>query len=541
MPSFRTAPTAIVAAILVIAFAAPAAAQSPGAVHFAKAAESNFDVFTSSPTDAQKTWMQAHYDRMRAYSPYFDSRLSWFSNAWAYQDLYAIYRTSAVATEHPEWILKDAAGNKLYIPFGCSGGVCPQYAGDFGNPAFRSWWIQGAASKMSKGYRGLFADDVNMEWRVGSGTGAFVAPKDPRTGTTMTQADWRRYMAEFTEQIRAAFPTKEIVHNALWFAGCGTASDSCWSDPYIRRELLAADYIELERGVNDPGITGGAGRYGYETFVNRVDWLHTQGRAVVYDARASTAAAREYGLATYFLTSNGRDLLGSDPGGTPTDWWTGYDAQLGDPSSVRYSWNGLFRRDFQYGTVLVNQPGATSKTVALGATLTDLAGVQKSSVTLGPASGAVLRGAGAPAPTPTPTPTPTATSVEKASGRPAKASSIEKQSLNAQRGVDANTSTRWSSRDRDGEWWQVDLGRTRSVHTVEIDWERAYATRYRILTSTDGVKFTLAAEVTATAPALRRTTFAARGARYVRILGLARVRAEWGISFWEARVFGPAD
>ena len=326
--------------------------------------------------------MRAHYARMRAYSPYFDSRLAWFPDAWAYQDAYAVYRGQALATQHPDWILKDAQGNNLYIPFGCSGGVCPQYAADFGNPAFRDWWIAQAAQTMAKGYRGLFIDDVNMEWRVGNGSGQFVAPQDPRTGTTMTEANWRRYLAEFTEQIRQALPGKEIVHNAIWFAGCGQTADSCWSDPYIRRELLAADVIELERGVNDGGITGGGGRFGYDTFMARVDWLHSQGKSVIYDAQASTAAAREYGLASYFLTSTGGDYLGNDPGGTPTDWWTGYDVNLGDPQAGRYNWNGLLRRDYQNGYVLINKPGAATVTVSLGGTYTDLAGVSKSSVTL---------------------------------------------------------------------------------------------------------------------------------------------------------------
>src|SRR5215207_1038279 len=383
MPSFRTAPAAIVAVILAVVFAAPAAAQtSPGSVHFAKAAESSFDVFTSAPTDAQKTWMRSHYARMRAYSPYFDSRLSWFSDAWAYQDLYAIYRTSSLATEHPEWILKDSAGNKLYIPFGCSNGVCPQYAADFGNPAFRSWWIQKAVATMAKGYRGLFADDVNLDWRVGSGTGAFVAPRDPRTGTTMTLANWRRYMAEFTEQMRAALPGKEIVHNAIWFAGCGSAADSCWSDPQIRRELLAADYVDLERGLNDAGITGGGGRWGYESFMARIDWLHGQGKAVVFDSQATAAAGREYGLANYLLVSTGRDLLGNDPGGTPADWWEGYDVQLGAPKSGRYDWNGLVRRDFDHGYVLVNKPGGTRRTVELPAGSTGPGGGARAAVAL---------------------------------------------------------------------------------------------------------------------------------------------------------------
>ena len=381
--------------------AVPAAADDPGdpgSAHFAKAAEASFDVFTSSPTDAQKTWMRAHYDRMRAYAPYFDSRLSWFPNAWAYQDAYAIYRTSAVAAEHPEWILKDGSGNKLYIPFGCSNGTCPQYAGDFGNPAFRDWWIRNAATTMAKGYRGLFVDDVNMEWRVGNGAGAFVAPRDPRTGTTMTETSWRRYMAEFTEQIRAALPDKEIVHNAIWFAGCGSAPDSCWSDPSIRRELLAADYIELERGVNDAGITGGGGRWGYETFMARIDWLHSQGKAVVFDSQADSAAAREYGLASYFLVSTGRDLLGNDAGGTPADWWNGYDVELGAPKGNRYAWSGLVRRDFERGFVLVNKPGGAHRAVELPAGSTEPGGNPRSTAELGGGEGAVIVTAAASGP-----------------------------------------------------------------------------------------------------------------------------------------------
>ena len=403
MPLLRVARAAVLPLALLLAFAVPASAQSgAGVVRFAKAAESSFDVFTSAPTVEQQAWMRAHYARMRAYSPYFDSRLGWFPDAWAYQDAYAAYRGQALATQHPEWILKDAQGNKLYIPFGCSGGVCPQYAADFGNQAFRDWWISQAAATMAKGYRGLFVDDVNMEWRVGDGSGQFVAPQDPRTGTTMTEANWRRYMAEFTEQIHQALPGKEIVHNAVWYAGCGQTADSCWADPYIRRELQAADVVELERGINDGGITGGGGRFGYDTFMARVDWLHTQGKGVIYDAQASTPAAREYGLASYFLTSTGTDYLGNDPAGTPTDWWTGYDVNLGAPQTGRYTWNNLLRRDYQNGYVLVNKPGHGRQSVQLPSGATGPDGSPRSAVDLDGGQGAVVvTSAGDPAVLPT--------------------------------------------------------------------------------------------------------------------------------------------
>jgi Hypothetical glycosyl hydrolase family 15 len=368
---------------------AQAAGPEAGTARFVKAAGSDFDRYTQNPSTPQRGWMNAKYWRMRAYAPYFDSRLSWFSDAWAYHDLYAIYVGQDLAREHPEWILKDSQGRRLYIPWGCSGGSCPQYAGDVGNPEFRAYWIAEAVATMAKGYRGLFVDDVNMEFRVGNGQGDEVAPRDPRTGRTMTESDWRRYVAEFTEQIRAALPGKEIVHNAIWFSG--------HQDPYVRRELDAADYIELERGVNDGGIRGGVGRFGFETFMARVDYLHSRGKGVIFDSYVEGDAEREYGLASYFLVSSGRDGIGNDPGGTPGDWWRGYDVSLGAPRGPRYRWNGVFRRDFERGFALVNQPDEPTRRLDLGGRKSGPLGQARESVTLGPAEGAVLLGSPAAA------------------------------------------------------------------------------------------------------------------------------------------------
>src|SRR5439155_17702141 len=120
-----------------------------------------------------------------------------------------------------EWILKDSAGNNLYIPWGCSGGTCPQYAGDIGNPAWRQYFIDNAKALMAKGYKGLFIDDVDMDMNVGNGQGQQVAPIDPRTGAAMTDTAWKGYFADFLEQVHAALPGVEITHNAVWFAGGG--------------------------------------------------------------------------------------------------------------------------------------------------------------------------------------------------------------------------------------------------------------------------------------------------------------------------------
>ena len=263
----------------------------PGTVRFVRIANSAFDRYTKSPTSSEQQWMRAKYWRMLAYSPYFDSRLTWFPAAWVYKDLYAIYVGSALAAEHPEWILRDASGNPLYIRFACSGGSCPQYAANTGDPSFRAHWIAQAAATLAKGDRGLYVDDVNLTIsRVSDGKGQVVTPVDPRTRHPMTEADWRRDLTEFLAQIRAAFPHAEIVHNVIWYVDR--------DDPAAERALESADVIGLERGVNDSGIHGGGGTYGFDTFLSYVDWVHAHRRSVLFDAKATTDQAREYGLAS---------------------------------------------------------------------------------------------------------------------------------------------------------------------------------------------------------------------------------------------------
>jgi Hypothetical glycosyl hydrolase family 15 len=351
-----------------------------GAVRFVKHTEPSFDRFTRTARHAR--WMRHHFWRMTTYSPYFDSRLRWYRRAWVYRDLYAIYRGGRLARRRPEWILRDERGRKLYIPFHCSGGSCPQYAGDVGDQGFRSHWIRRAGAALRRGYRGIFVDDVNMLLRVADGRGRRVTPVDPRTGSPMSLADWRRYVSSFTTEIRAAFPHAELVHNVLWFAGDG--------DPAIRTQLAAADLVNIEHGVNDPGLDGGGGRYGFETLLSYIDRRHQHGGAVVLGGGPRRHAGREYALASFMLVNSGRDAISSSFGSRPGSWWHGFETSLGAPRGPRHRWRGLLRRDFERGMVLVNPPDATRRARRLGRGYRDLAGRRRSSVVLGPASGIVL-------------------------------------------------------------------------------------------------------------------------------------------------------
>jgi len=372
---------ALVAIVLALS-GASTRRRDQGAVRFLGGSNPAFDAFTSGRDPAYGAFLRQHFSRLVVYSPYFDSRTRWYPRAWAYQDAYAIYRGSALAREHPQWILKDAAGNPLFIPFACAQGVCPQLAADISDPAFRSKWIAGARAALAHGYRGLFIDDVNLALRVGDGNGNPIAPIDRGTGRPMTDQAWRRYMAQFTAQIRAAFPHVEIAHNVEWLAGA--------SDPYVRQELRAADYINLERGVNDPALTGGSGPYALRSLFAYVDAVHALGRGVVLDGDAGQQPGIEYELASYLLLSTGGDLV-SAHGMTPLHWFAGFDVNLGEASGPLRTWQGVLRRDFTGGMSLVAEPESGAHVLHLPAPMRTLDGRVVRSVTLGPAQGAVLQ------------------------------------------------------------------------------------------------------------------------------------------------------
>jgi hypothetical protein len=364
-----------------------ASADTAGTVHFVRQADSSFDQFTSSPTAATQEWMRGHIWRMTVWSPYFDNRAAWYANGWVYDDSYAIYRGSSQASAHPEWILRDAAGDPLYIPSGCSGGSCPQYAGDISNPAFRQAWIDELKGEVAHGYRGVFIDDVNMDMQVGNGNEETVAPIDRSTGAPMTSEVWRAYMARFMQEVRAQLPNIEIAHNAIWYADEHAGA----ADANIRAEIEAANYIFLERGANDSGLTGGEGQWSLHALLRYVDQVHALGRNVVMDGTSSKLQGLAYNLASYFLISDGNDAVSGD-GQTPTSWWSGWNVDLGEASGPRYSWNHLLRRDFAGGMVLVNQPGEPTQTVSLPTPMQNAEGVTVTSVTLAPSSGAILTG-----------------------------------------------------------------------------------------------------------------------------------------------------
>ena len=101
--------------------------------------------------------------------------------------------------------------------------------------------------------------------------------------------------------------------------------------------------------------------------------------------------------------------------------------------------------------------------------------------------------------------------------------------------VDGSSTSRWQAQDStDDQWIQVDLGSVKSVNTVAIDWEGAYAQKYQIQVSTDGENWDTVANVSGKVAKIT-TQFAAVKARYVKFQGVERGTG-YGYSIWEMQV-----
>jgi len=66
------------------------------------------------------------------------------------------------------------------------------------------------------------------------------------------------------------------------------------------------------------------------------------------------------------------------------------------------------------------------------------------------------------------------------------ASSSEKINMYPQAAVDGNDNTRWSSAQKNGEWWQVDLQHQVKPSLISMLWHNEYAKKYNIQISIDG-------------------------------------------------------
>ncbi len=119
------------------------------------------------------------------------------------------------------------------------------------------------------------------------------------------------------------------------------------------------------------------------------------------------------------------------------------------------------------------------------------------------------------------------------------ASSTESGAFPAAAVVDGDTGTRWSSAFSDPQWVRIDLGESRSISQVVLNWEAAYATGYHLDVSNDGNSWTTIYSTTTGKGGTETLGVSGKG-RYIRFTGTKRATG-YGYSLWEFQVFGSVD
>lgn len=368
-------PSATPAPVIVQPLTIDQVANFTGKVRLARADSVDFNSFSTSTDSAVRQSVSTLFQRLLVYSPGFDATLSWYDRGWMYTSLYGIPVTETNA-QNDSFILRDQSGQRLFVAPGV-------YAADVSAPAFQQYWIDSTRAKLSKGYRGLFIDDVNTSYVAlnaqGSVATAYVGANPVALG------QWQASVASFVQQIRQSLTQVEIAHGADWI---GDAAGNYMSGSQTQI-INSANLHVLKSGINAANVTGGTvgvmNVFKQKQFADRV---HTLGKSVVLGGVPSSLPEKEYALAFYFMFSNGADFI-MDNDQNPSNVFAGYNLDLGAPlGPATRTVDGVWTRQFNRGYVLLNEPGGFNQTVTTSG-YRDLRGGTNSFV-VGPRSGLVL-------------------------------------------------------------------------------------------------------------------------------------------------------
>ncbi|MFF4431976.1 beta-N-acetylglucosaminidase domain-containing protein [Streptomyces sp. NPDC001513] len=118
----------------------------------------------------------------------------------------------------------------------------------------------------------------------------------------------------------------------------------------------------------------------------------------------------------------------------------------------------------------------------------------------------------------------------------ATSSADETRAFPASAAVDGSPTTRWSSPAVDGAWWQAQLPAPARIGRLELHWQDAYPSAYRVETSADGTTWRPAITVAASKGGRESLRLDAPDTRYLRIT-CDRRATRYGCSLWSAEAY----
>jgi hypothetical protein len=252
---------------------------------------------------------------------------------------------------------------------------------DIANPAWQQYTLNQVFQNMaSTGSNGWFADSFTYGISGGGysnpvptryqGTNAANSAAWPGGITWTTQlGNWAQTIENaFQQQNATAGTNYQFIPNLDAFT---TSWEPAWYDNANGVPIMDGAFLE--------GFGEATDTYDWTLSMNRGLNFSGNGKTVIMQsypsASPSTAAGQQqvdFLLGTYLLLKGNETYLNIDYG-SGAQYFPEYQLNLGTattplPNSVSsYLWNGVYRRNFQNGFVLVN-PGSTTYTLNLGGT-----------------------------------------------------------------------------------------------------------------------------------------------------------------------------
>jgi hypothetical protein len=230
------------------------------------------------------------------------------------------------------------------------------------------------------GFDGVFLDDANasLRWIIAGGEAESV--KYPTT------PQWQSAVYSFLSNVgprlhRAGLLTVANIGGSTITSGLWQK----WNRP-------------IDGAMEESFTTGGAGPDSvangqWPAKLSHAAWSEANGKLSLDHAVTSTRRGARYGLATMLLVTGGENLFSASTNYSREVWWPEYRtvSTLGRPlDAYRVLPNGVYRRDFTHGVVLVNPRTRPASRVGLGGTYSGSGLHRVTGVSLARTSGVVL-------------------------------------------------------------------------------------------------------------------------------------------------------
>jgi hypothetical protein len=288
-------------------------------------------------------------------------------------------------TQHEDWFAHQSYSGEPQsaadLASGRVGNNTGWYQADIANPAWQQYTLNQVFQNMAAtGSNAWFADSYTF----GLGGAGYNAPVPTRyQGTNAANpaywpggVTWTTQLGNWAQAVENAF----AQHNATFgtdykflpnLDGRATSWEPDWYNNASGVPIVDGAFLESFGQYTDT--------YNWTLSMNRGLNLTHNGKIVIMQpypsAAPNTAAGQQqvdFFLGTYLLLKGDRTYLNIDYGGG-VQYYPEYQLNLGAPAApppgsvAGYLWNGVYRRDFQNGFVLVN-PGSTTYTLSLGGT-----------------------------------------------------------------------------------------------------------------------------------------------------------------------------